>query len=167
MVESMVELSLCSTLISISSVDSTMTPTLFGRWQTRLLLLATIGVVITSIFSWLFTGNGWHLPFFQVLAYVALFGIGWDAIYHGLQQYRWDHDWPAVFQLIAGIWEGVWIAVLFKTVGLPGVDRLMPLNAFWLHYSLVWLGYFGASQMLMRILFPRWRFRGGQWWGRF
>jgi hypothetical protein len=144
-----------------------MTPTVLGRWQTRLLLLATVGSIITVLFSWVYSGSGVSAPFFQVLGYVALLGLGWDAVYHQLQQYRWDHDWPAVLQLVAGIWEGLVLAILFKTIGLPGLDRTMPIDAFVGHYSLVWLGFFITSQSLMRIIFPRWRFRGGQWWGRF
>ncbi len=144
-----------------------MTPTLFGRWQTRLLLLATVGTLMTTIFSWFYAGTGFHPPFFPVLGYVALFGIGWDALYTYLQSYRWDRDWPAALQFLAGLWEAIFIAVLFKTVGLPGVDRAMPLHLFFIHYGLVWLGFFTASQTLMRVLFPRWRFRGGEWWGNF
>lgn len=143
-----------------------MTPTLVGRWQTRLLILATMGVLITGMFTTLYPSDP-PPPFFLILAYVALFGVGWDALYHVLQQRRWDHDWPAVFQLLAGLWEGLFILMLLTTVGLPGIGNAMPLGGFLGHYSLVWLGYFITTQSLMRILFPRWRFRGGQWWGRF
>ncbi|HEY9817359.1 MAG TPA: hypothetical protein V6D20_16390 [Candidatus Obscuribacterales bacterium] len=143
-----------------------MTPTLFGRWQTRLLILATMGVLITGLFTTLYPSDP-PPPFFLILGYVALFGVGWDTLYHALQQRRWDHDWPAVFQLLAGLWEGLFILMLLTTVGLPGIENTMPLGGFLGHYSLVWLGYFITTQSLMRVLFPRWRFRGGQWWGRF
>jgi hypothetical protein len=144
-----------------------MTPTLLGRWQTRLLLLATVGSGVTVLFLWRYANTGVNLPFFWVLGYVALLGLGWDAVYHKIQQYRWDHDWPALLQLAAGIWEGLVLAIAFKTIGLPGLDRTMPIDIFVWHYSIVWLGFFTVSQSLMRIIFPRWRFRGGQWWGRF
>jgi hypothetical protein len=141
-----------------------MTPTLLGRWQTRLLLLATLGVLITLLFARGYLGSGSHPIFFWVLGYVALFGIGWDVLYSYLQKFRWDRDWPAAFQVLAGIWEAVFILALFRSIGLPGIAKAMPLGLFWLHYGLVWLSGFLASQVMMRLIFPRWRFRGGQWW---
>lgn len=142
-----------------------MTPTLLGRWQTRLFLFATIGVLITLPF---FLGAVSPNPeaeiypiFFQILGYVALFGFFWDILYTYLQKMRWDRDWSAILQLLAGVWEALFILTLIKTVGLPGVEEI-PLPWFFLHYSLVWLGIFTASQTLMRVLFPRWRFQGGQ-----
>jgi hypothetical protein len=140
-----------------------MTPTLFGRWQSRLLLLSTIGVLVTIPFAIVYGGPGSHPIFFWVLGYVALFGVGWDCLYIYLQRFRWDRDWPAAFQLLAGVWEAIAIAMLFKTIGLPGMARAMPLDLFWLHYSLVWLAMFTASQTMMRVIFPRSRFQGGQW----
>ena len=50
-----------------------MTPTLIGRWQTRLLLLATIGVLITLPFAFGTIGPGESSLYFYVLGYVALF----------------------------------------------------------------------------------------------
>jgi hypothetical protein len=140
-----------------------MTPTLIGRWQTRLLLLGTLGVVITIPFSLVVASA---LPF-HVLAAVAIFGVVfWDPIYNYLQTWSWDHDWPALFQLIAGIWEGLFVYLVFTwllpLLGIAGLASLTP-NLFVIHYGLVWLAVFTASQTLMRVLFPRWRFRGGQW----
>ncbi|MDY6784648.1 MAG: hypothetical protein SW833_19240 [Cyanobacteriota bacterium] len=139
-----------------------MTPTLFGRWQTRLFLFFTIGSIVTLPFAWGIIGNSAGIIFFRFLGYIALLGLGWDALYNFMQKFRWDRDWPAAFQLAAGIWEAMFIAIAAKVVGLPGIPSDFPLGDFVLHYSLVWLGVFTASQTLMRILFPRWRFRGGQ-----
>ncbi|TAG67108.1 MAG: hypothetical protein EAZ25_08855 [Oscillatoriales cyanobacterium] len=135
-----------------------MTPTLFGRWQTRLLLFATIGVLVTlPFFLGLITSTSGAI-FFLILGYVAIFGIGWDILYIYIQQFRWDRDWPGAFQLIAGIWEALFVLFLIKIIGLPGIPREnFDLTAFALHYSLVWLAIYLAS------LFPYWRFRGGQW----
>lgn len=139
-----------------------MTPTLLGRWQTRLFLLATVGLAITACF-----GLGWIAPashyYFLVLGYVAFFGIIWDVFYDYFQKFRWDRDWPGVFQLLAGIWEGLFILFLIKILWLPGVDRNLPIPLFVFHYSTVWLGVYTASQSLMRVLFPRSRFQGGKW----
>ena len=138
-----------------------MTPTLLGRWQTRILLLLTVGVLISVPFSMGFLGFPPGLSYFFVLFYVGLFGIFWDIIYTQIQKYRWDRDWPAAYQLFAGIWEIIFI--LFTLSFLPGVEK-EPLTIL-MHYIIVWTSIFIASQSLMRILFVRWRFFGGQWLG--
>lgn len=137
-----------------------MTPTLLGRWQTRLLLFAIIGSLVSLPF-FLLTAN--NPIFFILLAYIAAIGLVWDVLYNYLQQYRWDRDWPAAMQLLSGLWEGIFFAFLFKLVPLPGVAQGMPLWLYAVHYSLVWLAIFVVSQSLMRVIFPRWRFNGGQW----
>jgi len=140
-----------------------MTPTLLGRWQTRLLLLATVGSLVTLPFylGIIAPGSG---VYFLVLIYIALFGIGWDVLYQYFQTFRWDSDWPGVFQLLAGIWEALFVLLLVKVFGLPGIQpEDLPLKWFVVHYSVVWLAVYVASQTIMRILFPRWRFKGGQW----
>lgn len=140
-----------------------MTPTLLGRWQTRLLLLATVGILATLPFSLGIIGPGASPEFFWILGYVALFGLAWDILYNYLQKFRWDRDWPGTFQLLAGIWEAIFIGCILILFGLPNVRRELPLDGFIIHYSLVWLSVYLASQTLMRILFPRSRFKGGQW----
>lgn len=142
-----------------------MTPTLFGRWQTRIFLFATVGVLATLPFSLGVLGSPSN-TYLGILIWVGIFGLGWDILYDRLQKFRWDRDWPASFQLLAGIWEGVFILVLLNglSVALPGVEKLpIRLSTFIWHYSCVWLSVFIASQSVMRILFPRWRFRGGKW----
>lgn len=140
-----------------------MTPTLFGRWQTRLFLLATVGVLVTLPFVLGITSPNSSSAYFWVLGYVAIFGIVWDILYNYLQQFRWDRDWPGIFQLLTGVWEGIFLIIIIKLLQLPlpGVQNL-DLNLFIRHYSLVWLSIYLASQTVMRVLFPRWRFRGGQ-----
>ncbi len=137
-----------------------MTPTLRGRWETRGLLLATIGVGVTAVFGLLFGSFG---PPFALLGYVLALGLGWDALYNVVQTYRWDHDWPPIFQLAAGIVEAALIWGLLQAVGLPGVDAGLTLGRFAAHYGSVWLLTFLFAQGPLRLLFPRWRFRGGQW----
>jgi len=141
-----------------------MTPTLFGRWQTRLLLLATVGVLVTFPFALGIISPNASSVYFWVLGYIAIFGIFWDILYNHLQKFRWDRDWPGIFQLLAGIWEAIFLIIIIKLLQLPlpGVQNL-DLNLFISHYSLVWLGVYLASQTMMRIIFPRWRFRSGQW----
>ncbi|MEM7554122.1 MAG: hypothetical protein AAF378_08475 [Cyanobacteria bacterium P01_A01_bin.84] len=140
-----------------------MTPTLLGRWQTRIFLLATVGILISIPFGMGLTGFPAGLSYFSILFYVALLGIGWDVVYDQIQKSRWDRDWPAAYQLFAGLWE--LIAILFAVfiLNVPGVEK-SPFVIL-MHYSVVWLSVFIASQSLMRILFVRWRFFGGQWLG--
>lgn len=119
-----------------------MTPTLIGRWQARIFLLATVGVLVSLPFvqGTLQAGDGlgssWNpfflfglledqiIPtrdtgFFWVLFYAGLFGLAWDVLYNYLQRFFWDHDWPGVLQGAASIVEGVLILILIKTIGLP------------------------------------------------
>ncbi|WP_414577617.1 hypothetical protein [Anabaena sp. CCY 9402-a] len=143
-----------------------MTPTLFGRWQTRLLLLSTVGVLVSLPFAMGLIGGPPDSIYFWILGYVAIFGLGWDVLYNYLQKFRWDRDWPAAYQLLAGIWELVFVFCGVKIFGFlpaPIPKDSIDLDAFVLHYSVVWLSVFIASQSIMRILFPRSRFRGGQW----
>lgn len=140
-----------------------MTPTLFGRWQTRLFLFTTVGILITLPFALGLIGSNFGVGYLRILLYLAIFGCGWDILYNYLQKFRWDRDWPGALQLIAGIWEAVFLAGIVKLFGLPSIPKAdLSLPWFTIHYSLVWLGIYIASQMLMRILFPHWRFHGGR-----
>ncbi len=144
-----------------------MTPTLLGRWQTRIFLLVTIGLFVSLPFAFGLLGpqsfGEFDAVFFWVVFYVGLLGIGWDVLYNYLQQYMWDHDWPGVFQLAGAVVEGIFLGVLIKFVGLPFIPPELSLGWFVVHYSLVSAIAYLSSWVVMRLLFPRWRFRGGQW----
>ena len=136
-----------------------MTPTIIGRWQTRLATLGTLGIMVTAIFAAAYQ----DLTFFLVLGYVVAFGVGWDIIYISLQQLRWDRDWPAAFQVANGVIEGIVIYLLIASTGLPGIEGgRVGLEVFTAHYGLVWLTTFAWVQGPMRVLLPRWRFFGGR-----
>ncbi|MCX5934986.1 MAG: hypothetical protein NTU99_09420 [Pseudanabaena sp. LacPavin_0818_WC45_MAG_42_6] len=139
-----------------------MTPTLIGRWQTRILLLGTLGVLVTIPFSL----NG-EFVYVQVLLAIAVLGCLWDIVYNQLQTVRWDHDWPATLQVGSGIWEAFFFYVPFRYL-ISNILKIgwlidIPFDKFLLHYVCIWLAVFTASQTLMRIIFPRWRFHGGEW----
>lgn len=136
-----------------------MTPTRAGRWQTRLFLLGTVGVFATALFGLLF--GDFATPF-ALLGYVLAAGLAWDALYDFLQSFRWDRDWPPAFQVAAGVAEGAAIWLLVGQAGLPGVADGLTLGRFVAHYGAVWLLAFLCSQGPMRLLFPRWRFNGGE-----
>ena len=139
-----------------------MTPTLFGRWQTRIFLLGTYGILVTLFFGWWFDD---YLTPLSVLGYVLLFGFAWDVLYNYSQQYRWDSDWPPTYQLGSAVIEVIflWI-ILFPLedyIPVPGVGALS-LTQFLAHYWSVWIVIFLLSQSAMRIWFPRWRYNGGE-----
>ncbi len=145
-----------------------MTPTLFGRWQTRIFLLATIGILFSLPFYFGFWGgHEGEIVYFLVVFYVVILGIFWDIFYNYLQKFLWDHDWPGVLQLGAGIVEGLFLLLLIKVIGLPGIDSYsFDVNIFMLHYGLVWVSNYVCAWVLMRLLFTSWRFRGGEWIGK-
>jgi hypothetical protein len=148
-----------------------MTPTLIGRFQTRLFLILVVGVPWTLLISPLLPVPATvHLPTvyrvtYSALGLVAAIGLLWDAIYYGLQQLRWDKDWPSLFSLLNGLNEGVstWIALhIFGTLGGTLAPSNPMFGAFVLHFSTTWILIWLAMQGPMRILFLRWRFQGGR-----
>ncbi|MEA5620862.1 hypothetical protein VB711_23910 [Cronbergia sp. UHCC 0137] len=143
-----------------------MTPTLFGRWQTRLLLFSTIGVLVSLPFAMGLIGFSANSVYFWILGYFAIFGLGWDVFYNYLQKFRWDRDWPAIYQFFAGFIEMlfIWCGVkIFGFLPIPLPKDQLTLVGFLFHYWTVWLAVFIISQSLMRVIFPHWRFRGGEW----
>ncbi|NJN23381.1 MAG: hypothetical protein HC810_01900 [Acaryochloridaceae cyanobacterium RL_2_7] len=53
-----------------------MTPTLLGRWQTRLLLMGTVGLFITLLFCSGAVGNPPSSVYFAILIYLIIFEGG-------------------------------------------------------------------------------------------
>ncbi|SNQ46472.1 conserved membrane hypothetical protein [Frankia canadensis] len=141
-----------------------MVPTLGGRVQTRLFLLATVGVVLTVLVVPVLPGAGADYGgAFGVLVAVAVLGVGWELIYHGLQQFRWEKDWPTGFGLVTGVNEGLltWLAARGGLV--PGAGGVAS-SAFAMHFAVVWLGVWLCANGPLRVAVPRWRFHGGRLW---
>jgi hypothetical protein len=136
------------------------TPTLVGRWQTRLALLSTIGLAISAVFAVAF-GSA---VFYIVLVYVAVLGLAWDALYTALQSFRWERDWPPVFAVIFAVIEGLAIYLLATQIGVLGLPADLSLGLFCAHYGSVWVATYLFAQGPMRALFPWWRFHGGRIW---
>ncbi|GAB4580135.1 MAG: hypothetical protein Fur0022_28740 [Anaerolineales bacterium] len=137
-----------------------MTPTLYGRWQTRLFLSVTIGGLVTVIFGLALNDL---VSAFALLGYITALGLIWDVGYIRLQRLRWDHDWPPFLYLAGAIWELGFLIGLHQLADLPGIASTFGLVKLIFQFTLIaflsFLGMFGP----MRVLFPRWRFRGGQW----
>jgi hypothetical protein len=147
-----------------------MTPTLTGRLQTRIFLAATIGVLWTAAITpalprpaGMSSAFAYHVTF-EALGLMTLLGLGWEAVYHVLQQARWDKDWPSVFALLAVIPEAIplWYVTHILNV-IPGTTRLsspiVPLYV--IHVSTTWMLTWMFMQGPLRVLHLRWRFEGG------
>lgn len=138
-----------------------MTPTLMGRIQTRWFMLLIVGVPWTLVLMGFaaLTGPAYLdllVAGLRVLGLVGVLGTIWELIYHWLQQYRWEKDWPALFGLITIINEG---AALWLVTWLLGI----PLGVIgWIHFVTTWLAMWVWVNGPMRVLAPRWRFRGGR-----
>lgn len=150
---------------------SAVTLTLNGRLQTRLFLLLVVGVVWTIAISPALPRPAWaplsmvYRITFQALGIVAAAGIAWELLYHGLQQFRWNRDWPSIFALITGVNEGIATWVILHVLGIiPGTAGLAspiwPL--FVIHFTTTWFLVWLVAQGPLRVAFPRWRFRGGR-----
>ncbi len=141
-----------------------MTPTLPGRIQTRIFALAVVGGLWTLVVSPFLPGMGAlgdvYEATFAVLAVVLILGVGWELVYHGLQQFRWEKDWPTLFGLLTGINEGLltWVAVEAGWI----IAAEVPVDAYAIHFSTTWLAVFLFVNGPIRVPFPRWRYRGGR-----
>lgn len=145
-----------------------MLPTLNGRIQTRLLALSVIGFVVALIITpflptgSLSIGQAYRMTLSVLLATV-LVGVLWELLYHFLQQFRWEKDWPTLFGLVTIVNEGalMWVLVRHTTVVLP--EHLHPSPAaFGIQFVLTWIVFWLIVNGPMRVVFHRWRFQGGR-----
>ncbi|MFI6595125.1 hypothetical protein ACIBHX_02695 [Nonomuraea sp. NPDC050536] len=137
-----------------------MIPTLAGRIQTRLFLLATVGAVLTALSALVLPMS--FVDAYLVLLAVAVVGVGWELLYHLLMQFRWDKDWPTLFGLVAIVPEGLLMWVLLDRGLIPGVGGPVPAGAFAAMFAIVWIGQWLFANGPMRVLFVQWRLRGGR-----
>lgn len=141
-----------------------MTPTLAGRLQTRWFMLATVGVAWTLAVGPLLPGGGDLVSVARVggvtLLVAAAVGTAWELAYHALQQLRWEKDWPTLFALLVGLPEGI-VAYRVLASGVIPIDPPDPVAFAWL-FGTTWLVVWAVTSGPVRILFPRWRFRGGR-----
>ncbi len=143
-----------------------MLPTLNGRIQTRIFLLVVVGGIWTLLITPVLPETPPDLldayrGTFIVLATVLVLGIGWELVYHFLQQFRWEKDWPTFFGLITAINEGALVYLLIE-LGLVPLLPEVSLAPFLLHFLTVWVVVWLIANGPMRVPFLRWRFRGGR-----
>jgi hypothetical protein len=139
--------------------------TLPGRLQTRVFVLATVGTLLTLLVTPLLPLgmplSEKYRATFIVLAAVAVLGLGWELIYHGLQQFRWEKDWPTLFGLLTGVNEGLLLWLLLSSGTVPGRPAVSWI-AYLIDFVVVWVGTWLWVNGPMRVPFIRWRFRGGR-----
>ena len=145
-----------------------MLPTLNGRIQTRIFLLVVVGGLWTLLISPVLPGlDGTARPeiyrmTFTVLVTTIVLGVGWELVYHFLQQFRWEKDWPTFFGLVTVLNEGALVWVLLVLGAVPGLSDGVPFGAFVLLFTTTWLLVWLVANGPMRVPFVHWRFRGGR-----
>ncbi len=152
-----------------------MTPTLSGRIQTRIVALVVVGGLWTLIIGPLLPRpagsslSDMYAALYTALIVVVVLGIVWELLYHVLQQFRWEKDWPTMFGLLVAIPEGI-AAYLLLDAGLPWDQRMVadgsasfPLAAFLIMFTTTWLLVWAVVNGPMQLFFLRWRFRGGRY----
>lgn len=143
-----------------------MLPTLNGRLQTRIFMLVVFGSVITLLLTPILpglelSGESYQVTFLILLTVLVL-GIIWELIYHGIQQFRWEKDWPTLFGLITAINEGALVWLLLDLEVIPGIDGVPDFWAFFIDFSVIWIVIWIWTNGPMRVPFIRWRFFGGR-----
>ena len=142
-----------------------MTPTLAGRIQTRLVLLSTLGVLWTVLVTPVLPRPGdvglaaMYGVTMSALVLTAIAGLGWELIYHGLQQYRWEKDWPSVFGLATVVNESIVVWALLEG---STAEADLPELAFVAHFLSTWVVLWLMANGPLRVVLIRWRFRGGR-----
>lgn len=147
-----------------------MTPVLDGRLQSRVWITAVIGGIWTLLIGPFLPGTGGaslgdvYRNLYIVLGCVLVLGLVWELIYHGLQQYRWEKDWPTFYGFLTMINEGIVVWALIKYVGVgPLLDAgEVPLSTFLVHFITTWLVTWLWANGPMRVMFIRWRYNGGR-----
>lgn len=152
-----------------------MTPTLTGRWQTRILLYLFIGLPITLLYAFYLRNWTWppETDPFVFLTFLLMIGLLLDILYIQIQRFRWDQDWPFIFQFFSMIFEFV-VAYLLMELFVFSFDfgvwffpnGSIPIETASTHFALVFVPSFIALLGFVQIFLVRWRFKGGEL-GRF
>jgi hypothetical protein len=158
-------------MAQVAGPAGAMTPTIWGRLQTRVFLSVTAGLTWTAVITaalprpaGLDAGSAYRIAL-EALGLMTAAGLLWEFIYHLLQQARWDKDWPSLFALVTVLSEAVplWfvlhaLRVIHGTTGLSS-----PALPFYASYvATTWVVIWLFAQGPIRVLSVRWRFEGGQ-----
>lgn len=142
-----------------------MLPTLMGRIQTRIFVIAVVGGLWALVIGPALPGGGSlstrYAAMYGVLLIVGVVGIGWEVVYHGLMQFRWEKDWPTLFGLVLGVPEGV-VAYAVARSGVLSSTEHISAAAFVVGFGTTWLVTWLWVNGPMRVFTVHWRFRGGR-----
>ena len=138
-----------------------MTPTLMGRLQTRIFVTVIVGGPWTLLMAVLLPGVG-IADMLRILVTMGVLGLAWEFLYHWLMGYRWEKDWPSLLGLLTGVNEGILLGVLLGAGAVPGLETGPALWIFLVHFISIWIVIWAWLQGPMKIVHPRWRFRGGR-----
>lgn len=149
-----------------------MTPSLIGRIQTRIALLATVGLIWTILITPALPRSAGaagesvleelYSTTFAALFTIALLGVlVWEPLYHVAQQLRWDKDWPILVGLLTGIPEGLVAFAVVNEMVMQGSGVAVPAT-FWVHFTTTWVIVWLFANGPMRVVLIRWRYRGGR-----
>ncbi len=157
-----------------------MLPTLNGRIQTRIFLVGVVGsvwtLIITPVVRLFVDGDptlgDTYTVTFTVLAIVLVLGIGWEFVYQLLMQFRWEKDWPTFFGYLTGINEGIVAYLVAQALAAdpstvdPARWRLLlnglTVTPFLVQFVTTWIVINLFAGNLMKMIFLRWRFKGGR-----
>ena len=158
-----------------------MLPTLNGRLQTRVFAVLVLGGIWTLIITpvvkfYIDATEDASLPLgdaykatYTILFFVLVLGIVWEFIYEGLQQFRWEKDWPTFFGYLTAINEGIVVWIAIKAYGTFDTEsttkallEFLPVIPFLIHFVTTWLFIQLFLGNYMKMIFIRWRFKGGR-----
>jgi hypothetical protein len=136
-----------------------------GRIQTRIFVTAVIGSIWTLIITPILPtgaplGDSYRTTF-TILGMIIVLGIVWELIYHAIQQFRWEKDWPTIFGLLTAINEGLLVWFLVAGGAIPWIESI-PGPAFVIHFVTTWLVVWLWVNGPMRVPFIHWRINGGR-----
>jgi hypothetical protein len=140
-----------------------MTPTLAGRWQTRILLYIVVGLPVTLIYAWYLDLDEDFLDPFVFLTALFAVGLLLDPLYNYIQRFRWDNDWPFAFFVFFGICE---FLITLALLNAGALDRFLVYRidngTALVHFSWVLLFMLLGVLAGVQVFFIRWRFKGGE-----
>jgi len=107
---------------------------------------------------------------FAALLITTIFGcLVWEPLYHGVMQFRWEKDWPALFNLLQVFPEALTTFLLLHVSWLnplPDLDfdksQFVPVPAYLFLFFSTWIVTWLFANGPMKIFFIRWRFNGGR-----
>jgi len=136
--------------------------TLSGRVQTRIFMLVVFGGLITLALTPVLPNDPDYQTTLLVVATVTVLGVVWEFVYHGIQQFRWEKDWPTLFGLITAINEGALVWLVLKLDVVPGIDEAPPFSTYVILFLVIWILIWLWVNGPMRVPLIRWRFHGGR-----